>query len=256
MTLVCLHCQSENRERSRFCRRCGQRLSERAPVSRRARPRSAPAQPAGPSAVDPRELAPALWLAGLLVANHALHVLALRFVPDTITLFVASLGLDAVLVALFARSQRRELAPLLRPPRTLAWLPAAALASLVASLVALGGDRLARALALSGEAYETRLIAAGWPAAGALALVVVGPALWSEIALGGVVQTRFAKLVGARDAVLARAMVGGAWALYADAFVAAAAVGVVLGTLRQRCDSLLPSLVASVAAALAVQALS
>jgi hypothetical protein len=251
----CLACDAINSPRARFCRKCGERLSERQPTSIRRvadEPEFARSDPelgwSGASRVQSPahrvNLAAPLTMVVLLFVAYKAY---LELVERTVPAYVGLLAVDALIFALFALPARRSLRELLVPSGVQSsWLMAAVLGGLLIALCQFAADRFVHWLGVPLDPgpliwFEERG-APAWLAV--LCGLVFGPLIY-VIGWQGYFQMELSRLVTPLQASLITAVVSAASDMYPQRLPFDFIVTLALCELRRKSSSLIPCLVAS-----------
>jgi membrane protease YdiL (CAAX protease family) len=189
------------------------------------------------------ELRPALQFWLLLLASSLGAMIYVQASGDTsprtdlaITVF------DLVVIACFALPQRRDLAPLLDPRRcSTRALALAALTAVVAGLVLTAWFWLAQHV-FRVEPILDDFRKHDWPLWSAFVLTVVVPPVGEEIAFRGILFDRLQRVMTPKEAWLVQGILFGFLHLSPSVFPSHIFLGLVLGWLRMRTGSLLPSM--------------
>jgi membrane protease YdiL (CAAX protease family) len=261
----CAHCGAPRRASARFCATCGQPLPalasdrdagaapEPAPSSAtrathaRERVRLRRAQPEGVLHWETFRGAFALW--AVMLATIGLGgILATALETEHPALDLAITLVDAVIILAFCWNDRRTLAPLLRASGFTwsTWWCAPLVCALLAGLFEVYFGAL-QGLGLPLLQMTESFLEAGWPLWTAFALVSLAPGIFEELAFRGVIQTRLAQVMKPGEALLVQAGMFSVLHLSPLIFVSHFAMGVGLGWLRQRTESLYPGMFLHVA---------
>ena len=142
MKLQCFACGAINSSRARFCRKCGERLSERQPTSIRR-----VAEDPVVIAIEPKperlpasvNVLPPLLMWALLCVKYKAYLTLVKNAPNA---YLSALAVDALIIALFALPARDRIRPLLAFGKLRAsWILAAALAGVLIALIDFAGVR-------------------------------------------------------------------------------------------------------------------
>lgn len=260
----CASCGARARANARFCASCGQPLPApaRASSGTAAETRCAADATTAPA---PRELAVsrrhrrierpeslaywetfrgafALW-ATLLGTLGLGSLVAIALEAETPSLDLAVTLVAAAIVLAFCWQDRRSLAPLLRASGFTwsTWWCAPLVCALMAGLFELyfgALQSLGLPLARMIESYEH----AGWPLWTAFLLISLAPGIFEELAFRGVIQTRLAQVMRPGEAMLVQAGMFSVLHLNPLIFLSHFAMGLGLGWLRERTQSLYPGM--------------
>ena len=258
MKIQCVCCDVINPPRARFCRNCGERLSERQPTSIR-RVRSEPPDEVDHPSDERRKSdqptigkdrgrtvslrSPLLMVVLLLVAYKAY----LELVERTPPAYVGLLGVDALIVALFAApafGQIRQLFVLPKPePR---WMLAGALGGVLVAFSNFGSEQFLHWL---GEPLRPGDLVwfeeHGSPAWLAVVCTLIFVPLIYEIGWRGYFQTELGCLITPLQASLVTALIATASEMYPQRLPFVFVSALVLSELRRKSSSLLPCVAAS-----------
>jgi membrane protease YdiL (CAAX protease family) len=239
----CAVCHAPLRAAARFCPNCGTALSASAiPLAK------------GPAADQPsigarvalhwRELKRVGWLFGLLLLSSWLLGMVSRVDPSPWPGAILS-AVDAAVVFGFVISRFSAIAPLLLPPRVDARVVLQlVLASLGFTLVLSGYFALLEHMGVPMANYVRGYETAHWPVWSMFALVSVVPAVVEELAFRGVIQSSLEQVGSDREAWLIQAALFSVLHLSPIIFPSHFAMGLWLGWLRRRTQSLYPGMLA------------
>jgi uncharacterized protein len=249
MSRDCTGCGATARQAATFCRQCGARMPdvalETSPPTT-VLPASATARPAGEALALAR---PVGALMGCLLLAQAVSMIAVKVRPATgPPVEVVDTAAQAVIVIAFAAKEGLAIRQLLGWRIELRGLWRAAPVVVIGCIAVVAYFKLLFGpLALEELktiVYWTRY---GWPSWGAFVLSCAAAPVIEEVAFRGFVQTRLARVMPTRDAVLVQAALFSVLHLLPLSFPSHFVLGVVFGQLRQSTRSLYPGLVAHAA---------
>lgn len=233
-TPTCPACLAPIRDGARFCGKCGMSFTGEVP---RIDP---------PRQVRPllQVLAPALWLWVLLALSNLLLGLYLHFTKVSSPLYTAlMLGFDALIILAFVAAKSpaswRLMAPAGVTPRLLVEI--LGLPLVLFAFMKLYGWFLS-SMGLTFVEYLADFREYGWPLWSAFLLIAVWPALFEELAFRGLIFEKLRDVGGPREALILQALLFSILHLMPAAFISHFLIGLVLGWLRIRYQSLVPSM--------------
>ncbi len=219
----------------RFCSRCGSPLGEGG---------ACPACVAGAHTASPSLAEPTQPGIGSAIALYLIYLSTLTLWlldPEEFWPILVISAVDAAVVLGWSLAHARDIWPLLVAPRGLRWYigpMALAVATFVFATVS-----LELITAIPG-AYEYLLVPmtldAGYGWTGVVLLYCVHPAVIEELAFRGVILAVLMRVLSAREAVIASALLFMVIHLTVLGFVHLFVLGVLLGWLRVRSGSLVP----------------
>ena len=151
---------------------------------------------------------------------------------------------DVVIILVYWSIARVPLGPVLRPTPGAGRWSAIALMLLVPMLAVNLGYHfvLQRMFGIEVERITAPFVDAGYPYWIILLEICVMPAIWEEVAFRGLIQVRLAEAVRQREAIIMTAVLFAIIHCSALSGVYLFALGIVLGVIRARSNSLLPGM--------------
>ncbi len=238
IVVVCAKCGEPLRETALFCSRCGLATAYLAATAQ-----AAPFPTAAVVSQRWRDLRFVGAFYGLLLLTSLIFGLGFHANPKA-DLEAWMTGIDAVLIAGFAISCWKELAPLLSLSHlgrkdVLAWLGAASFQVVVLGgyffLLRKAGVPFVRASGLIEEH--------GYPLWKVFFFVSFAPAVMEEIAFRGVIFDRLRRVMGGKEAGLVQAAFFSVMHMSPIIFPSHFVMGLIFGWLRVRTNSLIPGMV-------------
>ena len=187
---------------------------------------------------------PVLYLMALLMLTSIGAGIAMRVTEDESPFLEAVMGgVDALLILIFVCREWRAIRPaLVQRVATNSWLFTAALMAAMAGFMELYFflGKYAFELYNSLDGFRNH----GWPVWSAIVMIVIGPAIFEELAFRGFLLARLVPLMGKRDALLLQATLFSIMHLSVAILLSHFVMGLCFGLLRLRSGSLLPGMLA------------
>jgi membrane protease YdiL (CAAX protease family) len=245
MKLQCFACSALNVSRARFCRKCGERLSERQPTSIRR-----VAEEPVVIALEPKpeqmaaatvNVLPALLMWALLCVNYKAYLTLVEHTPNA---YLGVLAVDALIIALFALPARDRIRPLFAFGK--AWILAAALGGVLMALTYFSADRFTHWLGTPLDpglhVWFERGGSPAWLAV--LSVLVLWPVIM-EVGMRGYFQTELSGVMPPVQASVVTALISASYEMFPQQLPFSFVSALVLTELRRRSSSLIPCIVAS-----------
>ena len=247
MKLQCFACSALNSSRARFCRKCGERLSERQPTSIRRVTEEpvvvAPEPKPERMAAATVNILPALFMWALLCVAYKAH---LTLVENTPNAYLGALAVDALIIALFALPARSRIRALfafkkLRAKWFLAAVPGGVLMALIDFATLRFTHWLGTPLDPGLHVWFERGGSPAWLAA--LCVLVLVPVIY-EVGLRGYLQTELSAVITPVQASAVTALISASMDMFPQRLPLDFAAALVLTELRRRSSSVMPCIVA------------
>jgi uncharacterized protein len=234
----CPSCRRPTRQGVNFCAGCGQSFSNAVSPS----PPNLEVDSTSRYSLQWAQIKRICLLFMLLLANSLLVGILSRQIISS-WLDVAGDGLSAIIVAIFAVINYRDLLPLLKLPRIdrMAALQMIAVAIAAFTLISLYFQVFHWAGVPTIQATDS-FMASGWPLWSVFLIISITPAIVEEITFRGLIQSSLERVFGVRDALLIQAALFGILHLLPVMFPSHFLMGLCFGFLRNRSRSLYPGM--------------